>query len=177
MIITPPLPPSLEDRFGVLVESFGGALRRTARLYEARSTLRDELEQEMLLQLWRALPSLRSDTSLRPWTFRILHNTGLKHARTGTRRVRESGPLQRELAHAGALPEEAAIVSERRELLYTAMRTLPPIDAELVALQLEGLDAVEIAEVLGLSATNITTRLHRARNHLSRLLNEARRDG
>jgi RNA polymerase sigma factor (sigma-70 family) len=130
----------------------------------------------MLLQLWRALPSLRDDGSIRTWTFRILHNTGLKHARTGARRIRESGPLLHEPVHPGELPEDAAITSQRREALYSAMRALDPLDAELIALQLEGLDVGQIAEVLGLTPTNTTTRLHRARSHLSALLQEVHRE-
>jgi RNA polymerase sigma-70 factor (ECF subfamily) len=99
--------------------------------------------------------------SHRAWLFGIVRNAALDELR----RRRRTAALPAEIGPPGELddPDEAA----RRVTVRAALAQLEPRDRELVALRFHGgLDHNEIAGVLGISATNASTRLHRALTRL-----------
>jgi len=168
-----------EERFREIVDSFGAAFRRLVGVYEFDQALREDLLQEILLSLWRALPGFRGDSSLRTWAFRVAHNTALKHQRgQGRARHRIEEYARDTPTPEATLDDDPATVSEKREDVLRLQRLvgeLAPPDRQLVVLQLEGLSGAEIGEVAGLSATNASTRLHRLRAKLARRLDEETR--
>lgn len=158
------------DRFLSLVRAHQGALRRVARAHEAADERRRELEQEILLEIWRALPGFRGEASPRTWMLRVAHNVGIRHALRSGRAAEE--PLEHEPDGQPPRAEEALDRQRQRARLYAALRRLSPVDRELAALHLEGLSTAEIAEVLGITPTNVTTRLSRVRARLTALLED-----
>ena len=66
--------------FEAIVRAYGPGLARVAASYEADRGLREDLLQEILLAIHRALPTLRDEASLGPFVFRIAHNRGITHA-------------------------------------------------------------------------------------------------
>ncbi len=162
------LHPDAEQRFRDTIDRFGPALQRLVRGYETEPQRRAELGQDILLALWRALPTFRGDASLRTFVFRVAHNTAITHV-SREARVQEPEVLD-ETVHATSEPGPAAAASrsQQRAKLEAAIRTLRPLDREVVLLHLEGLSNHEIAEITGTSATNVGTRLSRCRDRLHR---------
>ena len=163
-----------ENRFREVLAAYGPALRRLVGVYERDAGQREDLLQEILLSLWRALPGFRAESSLRTWVYRVAHNTGLKHQRRlgRARRKHEEHALSTAKAEA-SLADDPATTSEQREdtrRLQRIVAELPPLDRQLVVLHLEGLSGAEIAEVSGFTPTNVSTRLHRLREQLMRRL-------
>jgi RNA polymerase sigma-70 factor, ECF subfamily len=106
----------------------------------------------------------------RSWLFGIARNAALDELRR-RKRVAE---LQDEPVDDAAAPDEQADVSLRRAALRTGLAGLSPRERELVALKFfAGLSNTEIADVLGVSATNAGTRLHRTVEKLRRSCDEA----
>ncbi|MEO0604972.1 MAG: sigma-70 family RNA polymerase sigma factor [Myxococcota bacterium] len=168
------LPPDVNDRaperrFETAVARYGAAIRRLVRTYEAHPTRREELLQEVWLALWRALGRFREESSLRTYVFRVAHNVAIKHVRRD-RRDREEPGLPESVADDTPAPGEALDQHRRRERLVAAIRELPDVDRQLAMLHLEGLTNAEIADVTGLTASNVGTRLHRVRQRLRRRL-------
>jgi len=126
---------------------------------------REDLLQEILLGLWKALPHFRNECTERTFLYRIAHNRGLSHS---WRRP----PAAADLREAEAVgdprpdPEAGAWEAQRRERLFGAVRALPVLLRQAVTLSLEGLTHQEIAEVLGITENNVGVRLNRARNAL-----------
>lgn len=133
---------------------------------------RPDLLQEVLLSLWRAVPAFRGGSQVSTFVYRVAHNTALHWHRA------ERGHRRR-LAAAGEVdwmirPEagrERSDTPARLEALYAALQTLPPVDRSLVLLSFDGLSYREIAEIHGLSESNVGARLTRARRRLTALLN------
>ena len=145
-----------------MLRGYEPALRRLAASYERDPGLREDLVQEMLVALVRALPSWRRECSERTFVYRVANNRALSHL--ASRR-----PPFDDLAHAASVadpaphPEAAAVASQEHETLLAALRRLPVAQRQLLTMALEGLTPREIAEVLGITDNNVAVRLTRAR--------------
>lgn len=161
---------SPEQRFGALVAEYAPSLQRLARGYEADQGRQQELVQEILVAVWRALPAFEARASMRTWLFRIAHNVAVSHlVKRGRDRLAGSVPIDDE-AHR-ALAGNAVREAEGRDSmqrLAAQIRALRPADAQLIVLYLEGLQHAEIAEVTGLSRENVAVRVHRIKAALLR---------
>ena len=107
--------------------------------------------------------------SARAWLFGIARNAALDELR----RRRRTAALETEPAAVTPAPEEELEQTLRRAALRTALAALPAREHELIALKFHaGLDNAEIAGVLGVSASNAGTRLHRALTKLREILDD-----
>ena len=153
-----------------VVRDHGAVLERVVWGYVDNAPDRDDLMQEVLLALWRALPRFRGDSSERTFVLRVAHNRGITYS---IRRRRLAAlPEDGQLPDPAPLPEERLIEEQRRDRLFQAIRRLPEAQRQAVMLRLEGLSQREIAEQQDTSETNVGVRLTRARQSLRTLLGE-----
>jgi RNA polymerase sigma-70 factor, ECF subfamily len=149
----------------------GAALSRLAGSFTRSTGDRDDLLQEIAMALWRALPSFRGDCSERTFVFRIAHNRCITHL--SKRRVTISLEANEIDVEDRSATAEAALTQEQeRQRLLAAIRELPAIHREVLVLALEGMEYREIADVVGISESNVGVRLSRARERLKKLLED-----
>lgn len=156
-----------EARFLRVLAEHGAALRRLTAGYERDPARRQDLEQDIHLALWQALPAFAHQCSERTFVFRVAHNRAITHVRHWSRRSVEPIDDETPLPDRGADPEQAASRSEQRAALAAAIRTLPLSLRQVILLVLEGLSHREIAGVLGISENNVAVRVLRARRAVS----------
>jgi len=162
---------ALADQYERIFAVYGPALVRLTACYEWLPQAREDLLQEILLAIWRALPSFRGDCSEKTFCFRVAHNRCLTHVwRRGQSRESEGELPEAPDPHKN--PETLAIDSHRRETLLTAIRALPVNYRQVITLALEDLTAAEMATVLGVTENNVAVRLNRARKALRSILEE-----
>lgn len=159
---------ALEEQFDRIMREHGAAIGRLAASYEASPGSREELAQDIALAIWQALPSFRGECSERTFIYRIAHNRALTHV---WRRRPSHQPLDElnELEHPvdpQPRPDEQAAQKGRRASLMSAIQSLPVAHRQVLLLTLEELSQAEIAEVLGITETNVAVRLNRARKAL-----------
>jgi RNA polymerase sigma-70 factor (ECF subfamily) len=159
---------AIQAEFEEILRRYMPALQRLAWSYAREATEREDLFQEIMMTLWRALPRFRQDSSERTYVYRVAHNAAINFVTADQRRkARErSGEPLAELAGPDN-PESDAIQNQRVGRLRTAVQELPIYDRQIVLLYLEGLSAAEIESVTGFSAGNVATRLTRARQRLA----------
>ncbi|PYP98059.1 MAG: RNA polymerase subunit sigma-70 [Gemmatimonadetes bacterium] len=165
--------PTHEDAAAAIervIRDWGDMLARVAWGYVDSASDHDDLMQEILLALWRALPRFRGESSERTFALRVAHNRGITFA--VRRRRFERLPDDGQLTDPAPLAEERVIDEQRRERLFHGIRQLPEAQRQAVMLRLEGLSQREIAAVQGTSETNVGVRLTRARHALRTLLGE-----
>jgi RNA polymerase sigma-70 factor, ECF subfamily len=159
----------LEQWFDTVLAAHGPALGRLASSYTRTTGEREDLLQEIALAIWTALPHFRGECSERTFLFRIAHNRAIAHV--SRRRLpvvdAETSP---QVEDATPDPERALSSEQQGRRLLTAIQRLPLAYAQVVTLTLEGLSYEEIADVLGISESNVGARLTRARTMLRRLL-------
>ena len=159
----------LEGRFGRLLAENGGALSRLAASYTNSAADRDDLVQEIALAIWRALPHFRGECSERTFTFRIAHNRAVTYLTR--RRLQEAGRgAEIEVADHAPDPEAGLARDQQGVRLRRAVHSLPLLYRQVVTLMLEGMEYDEMAQVLGISESNVGARLSRARQMLRELM-------
>jgi RNA polymerase sigma-70 factor (ECF subfamily) len=161
----------LDEQFGRLLVENHAALSRLAASYTRSAGDRDDLLQEIAMALWGALPSFRGECSERTFVFRIAHNRCLTHL--SKRRFNVSlDEAEIDVEDPSANAEAALAEEQERQRLLTAIRDLPTIHREVLVLALEGMGYREIADVVGISESNVGVRLNRARERLKELLED-----
>ena len=152
--------------FADLVRAHEGIIRRIARAYGDTREEREDLAQEICLQLWRARASFGGRAKASTWVYSVALNTAVSVVRRRARRPRTE-PLPESLdAPAGARDERSGEV----EMLYAAIRRLGEAERAVVLLWLEERSYGEIAEVLGLTVSNVSVRLVRVKEKLKALV-------
>lgn len=163
-----------ESLFKSWLAEHAGAILKVARAYTLTAEDCQDLVQEILLQVWRSLPQFQGRASASTWLYRVALNTALGwHRKEHRRQVR-----QRPILEVEDLPidgPDGAQQAGRREVverLYAAIRRLPRAEAALVLLYLDDLSYRQIADVLGISESNVGVKLNRAKKALAKLMDE-----
>lgn len=154
-----------------VIADYGPALVRIAGAYERDGGLRDDLVQEIVTAVWKALPSLQDRAKLKPFVFRIAHNRAVSHVARQAARPR-SAELSEDLRDGGVDPEARLVESERSARLVEAVRRLALPYRQVITLLLEDLSYEEIAEALGLTVNNVGVRINRAKAQLKAMLSD-----
>jgi RNA polymerase sigma-70 factor, ECF subfamily len=165
---------SRESLFKRWVSEHRAIVLKVARAYTRTSDDCQDLAQEILLQLWRSLARFEGRASASTWIYRVALNTALGWQRDERRRRARQKPLI-DVEDRSASRLDGSRHADQRELiqeLYAAIRQLPKADAALVLLYLDDLSYREMAEVLGLSESNVGVKLNRAKKALSALMRE-----
>lgn len=127
---------------------------------------RNDLLQEVLVAVWKSIPAFRGQAKPTTYQYRVCHNAAIHWLRTEKnyrKRVTEFGDLSATTAGGTSDPK----TEERLRRLYSAIHGLRPFDRSLILLALDGLSYRDMAEVLGLSETNIGVKLNRIKNQLT----------
>ena len=157
-------------QFECLLEQHAGIIRKVAFGYARTENDRRDLMQEIALQLWRAYPRYSPERPFSTWMYRIALNVSISFLRKNTRPGRESVPFD-ELKH--DIAHEASGSPETEERIATLQRLIDqyaPLDRALLLLYLDDCSYREIAGVLGLTETNVATKLSRLKEHLRQKL-------
>lgn len=155
----------LERLFDRLLAENGAALSRLAASYTNSAADRDDLVQEIALAIWRALPHFRGECSERTFTFRIAHNRAVTYL-TQRRAQRAQAVEAIDVADTAPNPEAGLARDQQGARLRRAVHSLPVLYRQVVTLMLEGMEYDEMAQVLGISESNVGARLSRARQML-----------
>jgi RNA polymerase sigma-70 factor (ECF subfamily) len=164
-----------EDRQSVFLTwlgEHGSSVMKVARAYTLTSDECQDLAQEILLQAWRSLPNFKGKASPATWFYRVALHTAMNwHRKDKPRRSRQLPLLEVQVvANEAANSAEQVEQRETVEQLYQAIHHLPKTDAALVLLYLDELTYREMADVLGISETNVGVKLNRAKKALSELM-------
>ena len=153
-----------------IIADYGAGLARVAASYEADRALQEDLLQEILIAIHRALPSLERSQSLAPFVYRIAHNRSVTHVmkRASERRRTPDEAIETD----NPTPEQVLIADERARRVSNAIRRLPLNYRQVMTLLLEDLSYAEIAEALGLSLSNVGVRVNRAKAQLRTMLDD-----
>ena len=164
----------IESLFKNWLVEHQGVVLKVARAYSKTTEESQDLAQEILLQVWRSLPQFQGRSSATTWFYRVALNTALGWSRQEQRRRTRQQPIL-ELAAVSATAPDSVQQAEQREMierLYAAIRQLPKTDAALVLLFLDDLSYRQMAEVLGISESNVGVKLNRAKKALGELMQE-----
>ncbi len=153
--------------FSELLQRHAGIVFKVANTYARGSEDRADLAQEIAAQLWRAWPKYDPTRSVTTWMYRIALNVAISHVRSNSLRLRHDAvPLDEDLhdlADANAVDSET---EQHLRLLQQFIARQQPLDRALLLLYLDERSQREIADILGLSESNVSTKIGRLKQRI-----------
>lgn len=122
----------------------------------------DDLFQEITIQIWRSVPAFRQESSATTWIYRISLNTAIKWVRKEQKNHKAETLDNTEQL----LQESKTHVDERLAWLYKEISRLDEIDRSIALLLLDGFSYKEMADILGITESNIGVKINRIKKHL-----------
>ncbi len=157
-----------QRNFEALLHEHRGVVFKVAGLYSRSAHDRDDLVQEISAQLWRSFASYdEARAKFSTWMYRIALNVAISQARR--ERWSEADrfePLQMHHLETVGGGQGIAEPDERLTELYAFIGQLDPFNRALILLYLEDRNYGEMAEILGISETNVATKISRIKQTL-----------
>lgn len=160
--------------FESIWESHYPAIYRLASSYEANKHRLEELIQEIAVAIWMSKDKCLQAKSVKAYLLRIAHNKAVDHVSQQVKEPVNKNEADQELEHLLAAKDasEALHQTQQQQALLNAMRRLPVQQKQTVALLFEGMSYQEIAEITGLTPSNVGVSIKRAKQSLMEIINE-----
>jgi len=164
----------LEDIFLSALEEHQQKLLRICSVYAKDTDDTQDLFQEVLINIWRAMPSFKGNASIGTWMYRITLNVCL---RLKTKEIKKQKKLLRMDGHAinihsiDALDEEQKDQQKQLLQLRKCIKALNEADRAVIALYLEELPYKEISNIVGLKENTVAVKIKRIKIKLLNCMN------
>jgi len=152
------------QRFQDIIVEHKGIFLKIARTYCSDEIDRQDLVQEIMIQVWKALPTYNQSVKISTWLYRIALNVAISFYRKGSSLKSRSIPLSKQVFQ--VQEEQTLHKEEQLNLLERFITELKELDKALILLYLDNKSHIEIAEILGISITNVSTKVGRIKEHL-----------
>jgi RNA polymerase sigma-70 factor (ECF subfamily) len=156
-----------EKEFINLINAHQGLIHKVCYMYENDPDVRNDLFQEIVLQLWKSYRTFRGEAKITTWMYRIALNTAISGFRKQTRHVKTEDlkELHLNISDQWGDDQEEAIYR-----LRLAIRQLSEIERAVMVMALEEVPYEEIAETMGITQNNVRVRMNRIREKLKKLM-------
>jgi RNA polymerase sigma-70 factor (ECF subfamily) len=158
----------LKEEFLEIVANYQGILHKVNHIYFRSETDREDNFQEILYQLWKSYPGLKNKSSIGSWIYAVSINTSISRLKKDSR-IEYLENLSESLDTVDTVKEMS--LHEDLRFLLRAIYNLNEIDKSIMLLYLEEKSYDEIAEILGISKSNVGVRISRAKGLLKQNLN------
>lgn len=156
-----------QNEFVALVHQHRAMLYKVCNLYCTSDHDKQDLFQEIVIQLWGAYPRFRGDSKFSTWLYRIALNTAISDLRKQKKHIKSVEP--------DLLPTEIQDIQysnekeERLQQLYKAINHLTEIEKAIVMLYLEDKSYEEMEDILGINQNNLRVKMNRIKEKLRKL--------
>ncbi|WP_298323061.1 RNA polymerase sigma factor [uncultured Dokdonia sp.] len=165
---------SKKDTFIDIIKKHKGILYKVIKMYCVDDNDKKDLEQEILIQIWKSLKTYNNDYAITTWLYRISMNVAISHYRKTFKAKRKTVRLDTGLIEYMAAPQ-ASEDSYEQEQLRQLLNGLNEFDKALIFLYLEDKDYEVIAAVLGITKTNVATKISRIKNRWKQELSSSKK--
>ena len=149
--------------FNTWLTRYKALLFKVVRAYASRPEDREDLFQEIAIQLWYSVPNFQQKSTVATWVYRVSLNTAIHWVRKESKHRHRRQSIENV---ASLLYENDHEMEERLAWLYGEIARFDKIDRSLILLLLDGFGYREIAEILGISESNVGVKIHRIKKYL-----------
>jgi RNA polymerase sigma-70 factor, ECF subfamily len=158
---------STKEEFLEMLSSYQGILHKVSLVYFKNKSDREDNLQEIIYQLWKSYPSIRKHKSIGSWIYAVSINTSISRVKNVARiEFRETVP---EILDRSDLIDNIS-KKDSLQLLLNAIYNLDEVDKSIMLLYLEEKSYDEIADIIGISKSNVGVRINRAKETLKQNL-------
>jgi len=147
------------------MEKNRGIIHKICLMYTSNLADKEDLYQEISLQLWRSFRTYRSESKFSTWLYRVALNTAISSVRKDRKRI-ETVQLGQSDHFVGRDSEQEGMT----QMLFKAVSSLNKVDRAIILLWLEEKKYAEISEVMGISQSAVSVRLVRIRERLKSIM-------
>ena len=158
---------NIELQFTRMVKEYRKTIYTVCYFFSKDTEEVNDLYQEILINLWRGFPNYRGESSLKTWIWRVSLNTCSNQERKTKSRI-QTVPLSIDID----LYNDEDAGSRQIQMLYDRINRLDVFDRAIILLWLENMTYQDIADVVGISVSNVTTRLFRIKEQLKSMSNK-----
>ena len=158
---------NLELQFTKMVKEYRKTIYTVCYFFSKDSEEVNDLYQEILINLWKGFEKFRGESSLKTWIWRVSLNTCNNQERKKKDSV-QTIPLSIDID----LYNDDDVQSKQIQMLYDRINRLDVFDRAIILLWLENMNYQDIADVVGISLSNVTTRLFRIKEQLKSMSNK-----
>ena len=156
-----------EKEFTQLINQHQGIIHKICLMYEQDRDAREDLFQEIVLQLWKSFPSFRGESKITTWMYRIALNTAISGWRKQKKLI---ATAELEEKHMNIYDASEDITEESFGKLQTAIQQLSEVDRGMIMMALDEMPYEEIALVIGITQNNVRVRMNRIREKLKKMM-------
>jgi RNA polymerase sigma-70 factor (ECF subfamily) len=157
-----------EKKFINLINEHQGLIHKVCIMYENDREVRNDLFQEIVLQLWKSFATFRGESKITTWMYRIALNTAISGYRKQTRHVKTEDLHELHFNISEQHGNDDG--EENTQKLQWAIRQLTEIERAMIMMALEEIPYDEIAETIGITQNNVRVRMNRIREKLKKLM-------
>ncbi len=150
--------------FERIIEQHKGILFKVARAYCPDDEDRQDLIQEMMIQIWQSIHKYNDQYKISTWLYRVSLNVAISFYRKSSTRAKKFTELNDQKAE--ALVNDKSEKEKHLIILEQFISELKEIDKALMLLYLEDKSHTEIAEIIGISVSNVGTKIGRIKGQL-----------
>lgn len=154
---------SFEKDFIKVVQENAGIINSICGTYFSNSDDFKDARQDVILQLWRSFPTFRGESKISTWIYKVALNTILTK-RKKDQKEQKTEPIAQ--IHLEQISSDVTLSEDGLPEFSWLVSKLDDCDKAIVMLWLEGYANKEIAVLLNLTATNVSTRLNRLKHKL-----------
>lgn len=151
-----------KEFFETFIQENQGIINRICRAYSNSNEEFQDYKQEVALQLWKSHNKFQGNSQLSTWVYRVALNVCLTHIR---KKKIETSPL---LDHDVSDDDDGN--QDQLNALYTALKKIKESDRAIILLYLEDKSYKEMAEILGLTVSNVGVKVSRIKNELKSMI-------
>jgi RNA polymerase sigma-70 factor (ECF subfamily) len=142
-----------------------GILFKVVHAYAFEHADRQDLFQEIVIQVWRSVAAFRGESSVPTWMYRVALNTAIAWTRKEDRPQRGKQPF--EVVEGLLMDASAEGHDPRVAWLYHQIAQLKDVDRSVALLLLDGFSYKEIAAIVGLTESNVGVKINRIKSALA----------
>jgi RNA polymerase sigma factor (sigma-70 family) len=156
-----------EKEFEKYIREYETMIHKVCRMYACTAADRQDLFQDIVIQLWRAFPGFKGKAKFSTWMYRVAINTAI----TGLRKQRKFIVSYEDEVLALHISDESSSqqTEERLKEMYKAIEQLNEIEKAIVMLYMEDRTYEEMEDILGISQGNLRVKMNRIREKLRQL--------
>lgn len=159
--------PSIEKIFLSYLEKHKGILHKISRMYMDTAEDREDLQQEIIIQLWKSYSNFKGESQFSTWMYRVAVNTAITFLRKRKQALQTfTGETVPDAADEEYSPEK----DQQLEAFYKAVQELNPVEKALIFYFMEGLSHKETGKNLGIGEGNVRVKLNRTKEKLQKII-------
>lgn len=160
-----------ETAFLKLINQHKGILYKTSRIYADSVEDREDLQQEILIQLWKSYQNFKGNSEFSTWMYRVAINTAITYLKKEKNRTSNQADVP---SHFEVQNEDYNPSKDRQlEVFYAAVQQLKSVEKAVIFYFMEGMSHKQIGDNLGLSEVNARVKLNRTKEKIQQIIKKS----